>query len=87
MYPSRVIIYNNVQQQASLLDLIKRYLKLWLDREESANIPINKWMSIPLKKGWQKQAKDKAKIYLLGTRDKEIMDKEFDKLHEQGRME
>jgi hypothetical protein len=43
-------------------------------------------MRIPLKDGWEKEVKKHAKVYPVGPRDKEFIDNEFDKLHDQGRM-
>ena len=44
------------------------------------------WMKIPLKEGWQDKVKGKAKVYPLGIKDREVVNREFDKLHKQGRM-
>ena len=38
-------------------------------------------MFILLKEDWQEQVKNKIKIYLLGIKDKKIIDIEFNKLY------
>lgn len=38
-------------------------------------------MRIPLKTGWEEKLKGKTKVYLLGTRDREFVNKMFDELH------
>lgn len=52
------------------------------------NISESEWMEVPLVPNWDKHYKaGQAKNYPLGTKDREVVDKQFDKYHEQGRME
>ena len=45
-------------------------------------------MDIPLIANWEEKLKaSNAKIYLLGPKDQEIVDTEFDRLHKQELME
>ena len=44
-------------------------------------------MRIPLKSDWKDKTPGKIKVYFLGTRDKEFIDKTFDELHSLERME
>ena len=45
-------------------------------------------MKISLVDNWQKIYKvDQARVYLVDIRDKKVIDKVFDKLYEQDRME
>ena len=44
-------------------------------------------MKLSLRNDWQDRVSDKAKIYSLDVRDREVIDKVFDKLYEQGRLE
>lgn len=43
-------------------------------------------MRIPLKADWEQNTPKTAKVYPLGRDVKEVVDKTFDKLHEQGRL-
>lgn len=44
-------------------------------------------MSLPLIQNWQDRYKPRqARVYTLGKQDREVIDKTFDKLHEQGRL-
>lgn len=43
-------------------------------------------MRIPLKADWKQNTPKIAKVYPLGRDAKEVVDKTFDKLHEQGRL-
>ena len=51
------------------------------------DVPEPNWMPIPLIDDWQSKYMCKAKVYLLGKADKDEVDKEFDKLQEQGKLE
>ena len=45
-------------------------------------------MEVPLVENWREIYKPgQARVYSLGQNDKECIDREFDKLHSQGRME
>jgi hypothetical protein len=44
-------------------------------------------MRIPLKPGWEKKVDGSAKTYPLGEKDRQVIDKTFDELHNQGRLE
>lgn len=53
-----------------------------------ANTPENEWMTIPLRPDWEKLGANLAhKVYPLSNRDQVVVDKNFDKLHVQQRME
>lgn len=43
-------------------------------------------MKIPLKSDWKSRVPRKAKVYPLSNKDKEFIDKIFDKLHKLGQM-
>lgn len=58
---------------------------LWNDNR-FANLPEGQWMKIPLKSDWKSRVSGKAKVYPLGSKDKELVDSTFDELHRTGRM-
>ena len=43
-------------------------------------------MKITLRNNWQSRVSGKTKIYPLGLRNKEVVNKTFNKLYEQGRL-
>ena len=43
-------------------------------------------MKIPLKSDWEKRVTEKAKMYSLDAKDRELINKTFDDLHRTGRM-
>ena len=65
--------------------LVNKFLTLWQDYG-FINVPKDKWIKIILRNNWQLRVSGKAKIYPLGLRDKEVIDKTFDKFYEQGRL-
>lgn len=44
-------------------------------------------MKLPLRSDWKDKISEKIKVYPVGTRDRQCMDKMFDKLHNQGYLE
>ncbi|KKZ61254.1 hypothetical protein EMCG_04127 [[Emmonsia] crescens] len=49
-------------------------------KETSAMFPLDRWMRVPLHKGWRKDFR-KAKVSPLSTRDKALVDTTFNDLH------
>ena len=73
---------NTIQE---LTEVVEEFPQIWRD-SGFAELSEQNWMCILLKTGWEEKLKDKAKIYPLGTRDREFVDKTFDELHELGKM-
>lgn len=61
------------------------YPLLWQDTGRTVDILKEDWMPITLKPDVLKV--DAVKVYPLGPADREFVDKEFNKLHEQERMQ
>lgn len=68
-----------------LTKLVEQFRECWVARDP-IKVPKDERMTIPLVEGWQKQ-KIAAKAYPLGIKDREFLDRTFDELHRQGRME
>ena len=63
------------------------YPELWVDNGNVADVTEEEWMKIPLINNWQDVYKPaNAKVYLLEPRNREVVDAQFDKLHQQGRL-
>ena len=82
-----VMIYGrNTNELQTLAELVDEFPKIWVDTG-FVKVPEEEWMKLPLRHDWQDKVSGKAKIYPLGIRDREVIDKVFDELHEQGRLE
>jgi hypothetical protein len=82
--PNDITIYGTEEARRALATVAEAYPHLWEDSGQITRVPEKEWMTVPLKS----EAKpDLAKVYPLGKEDREFVDKEFDKLHEQSRLE
>ena len=85
--PNRITIYGNKTGVTELNEVVNHYPSLWEDNGNVADVPEAEWMEIPLLDNWQELYKPgQAKVYPLGTKDCELVDQAFDKLHQQGCM-
>ena len=60
--------------------------EVWSEAISTIDIPPAEQLRIPLVDEWQ-STKLTTKVYPLSQKDRDFVDKEFDKLHEQGRMD
>ena len=51
-----------------------------------ANLPEEDWMQIHLKPGWEKKIPKKCRVYPVGPREQEVIEKQIEKLVSQDRM-
>ena len=82
-----VTIYGDQMAFKELSSVIREYAMLW---EDTGNVKLtdSQFMEIPLIENWREIYKPgQAKIYPVSPRDREVIDKTFDELHEQERME
>ena len=92
--PTETLLANGVTVHGSphdpatvkLAQVVTSYPKLWED-SGFVDIPQDRWMRIPLKPGWEDKVDGSAKTYPLGEKDRQVVDKTFDELHDQGRLE
>ncbi len=69
----------------AIRSVVEEFPELW--REGGfADVPQEEWMRIPLKSDWEQHVPRTARVYPLGKDAKEVVDKTFDKLHDQGRL-
>ena len=83
-----VMVYGNEHEKQQLSDLVDEFPSLWKD-EGFAKVPQDEWMKLSLRDDWQSRlpSSKRAKVYPLGLADKAVVDKTFDALHDQGRLE
>lgn len=68
-----------------LKNLIKEFFVIWTD-QRFVIISKQKWMRISMKKSFEHELV-KSKIYFFGTRDRDFINKTFDELHSQERLQ
>ena len=81
--PNGVTIYGSPEAANPLAALVEEYQDLFVDKGTTLDIPEEEWMPINLKAD---AVAKPAKVYPLGHKDREVVDKTFDNLHEQGKM-
>ena len=79
-----VIIHQSIDIKI-FVDIVEKFSTLWKNIE-FVELSKKNWMRISLKSNWEKRVFDKTKIYFLKTRDKKLIDKTFDELHELKRL-
>ena len=81
--PNGVTVY---QGNEKIQNVVNQFPSLW-EEGGFAEVPQEDWMRIPLKADWEAQAPKTARVYPLGKPAQEVVDRTFDKLHDQGKME
>ena len=85
--PNGVTVYGANEAKAKLSALVTEFAEIWVDRGGFVDLPQEDWMRIPLRADWESKITGKPKVYPLGVRDRAVVDKVFDKLQAQGRLE
>ena len=89
LLPNRVTIYSptNSPDVLELTKVVNDFPRIWNDTDSFVDIPKDEWMKILLRDDWESKMPAKApRVYPLGIEDRKVVDKTFDKLHEQERM-
>lgn len=79
-----ITIYGDSATRVRLEEVTDKFPELWVDKGQTVDIPEDEWMSIDTIPGAKVPT---SKPYPLGQRDRDFIDKEFDKLHAEGKME
>ncbi len=77
--PNEITIFDNEFIFAQISNVMTFYSSIWTDQSTIIDVSEKNWMSITLKSEVIEQKA--SKIYSLSTKDKDIIDKIFDKLH------
>ena len=80
--PNGVTVYDNCPE---IKVVAEEFPSLWKE-VGFAELPEQEWMRIPLKADWEERVPRTARIYPLSTDARKVVDKTFDKLHDQGRL-
>ena len=78
-----IIIYDNVSTYDRFFVVANAYFDIWRDNEDIVNISNKNWMSIST---IIKTKSNAFKIYFLKSENRTIIDKEFDRLHVENKM-
>ncbi len=88
IHSTGVTVHGTPEARSMLSATVTDFPSLWQDTGSVQNVPESEWMDIPLLDNWRDLYKPgQARVYPLGQKDREVIDKEFDKLHSQDRME
>ena len=79
-----VIIHQSADTNI-LVVIVDEFFALWTN-VDFAQLSEKNWMRIFLKSDWKDRVSEKTKVYSLEVRDRELVNKIFDELHEQRRM-
>ena len=82
--PNGITVYGDKETAKRLIAVIEEF-DIWNEPTGITNIPKDQWMKIPLKEGWEDRL-PKPKIYNVGKRGRDAIDRAFDPLHKQGKM-
>lgn len=84
--PSGVILHKAEKEIVDkFTEIVNDYPSIWVEKG-FADLPEDNWMRIPLKADWEEKVTGKAKVYPLGAKDREFVDKTFDQPHDLGRL-
>ncbi|SLM41263.1 probable transposable element [Lasallia pustulata] len=83
-----VTIYGDAETVAVLADVINVFPRTWSDSGNMVNITPEEHLSIPLTVDWNTSTAAKLShwVYLMGPNERAVINEEFDKMHEQGRI-
>ena len=79
--PNGVMVYGSSDERQQLGTLVDEFPSLWQDTG-FVDVPEEDWMKIELRNDWQARLSNnnRAKIYPLGVRDRQVVDDTFDDL-------
>jgi hypothetical protein len=80
-----VTIFGDNKTANAIAKVVNRYPNLWKDKGATVDIPEGRFMTVPLKDGWQ-NANLGHRPYALSPRDRAIVDHKFDKLVKDGKL-
>ena len=78
-------VYGSVADVKALRALTEQFPTLW-EEGGFVDLPEDEWMQLPLRSDWESKVSGRAKVYPIGLKDRECMDKTFDELHALGRL-
>ena len=82
-------VYDDFDEVIKLQSLVNEFVILWENTNKTINLFKNEWMTISLSSDWNSihVSRINHKIYSFDERDRFVIDKKFDKLHEKSKMQ
>ena len=82
-------VYDDFDEVVKLQSFVDEFVILWENTNKTINLSKNEWMTISLSSDWNSihVSRIDHKIYSLDERDRLVIDKKFDKLHEKSKMQ
>jgi hypothetical protein len=81
-----ITIYGDPNTVEHFQNLVNQFSRLWEDWGRTVQLSTDEMLRVPLLPNWEEKTKLSTKVYPLSEKDREIVDHEFDKLQNQGRM-
>ena len=82
-----VTIYGESAVATKIKDVIAVYLRLWKDHRNVVDVSESEWMNISFLNDWRENYKsEQVRVYSVSQVNWELIDKTFDKLHEQNHL-
>lgn len=80
--PNGIRIYGDDDEVGRLSKVVMSY-DVWTDHGGFVDIPIERWIRIPLIEGWKKEiiAMKLGRKYNVGARDREVINEYHNKMH------
>ena len=83
---NRIKVFGDADAVRQISDLVVEYPSI-LEFQGFVQIPPERWMTVPLKPGWEaKVSAIKPRVYPLGNDTRQLVDDTFNELHQQGLM-
>ena len=81
--PSGITVYGSPDVATQLAAVADEFPTIWNDQGTTVDIPEEQWMPINLKPDASVKP---ARVYPVSAKDREVIDKTFDKMHADGKM-
>lgn len=81
---SGITVYRKLENATKIATVAEEFPTIWTDYGQTVDILEEEWMPILLKEGANPKP---FRVYPLGEKDQEVVDKTFGKLYEHGKME
>lgn len=87
--PLGITVYGENPETIRQIREITEQFDIWANDDGSnvgvADIPEDQWLQVPMKSGWEQRI-PKPRVYRLSLKDREVIDKTFDPLYDQGKL-
>ena len=75
------ITIHKFEKTKSFANIVREYSLLWKDID-FVDLSKKNWIRISLKSNWKQKVIEKAKVYFLSARDRDLVNKTFDEFQD-----